>query len=59
MPALKFQMAAGYKKLNPQNGLWNDRPCEEQRYSMCQKRKEKNLNPPTTVAPPKGCPFVS
>lgn len=52
-------MAAAYKDLNPQNGLWNDRPCEEQRFSMCQRRKEKNLAPMTTTPAPKGCPFVS
>ena len=53
-------MGAGYATTNykAQNGLWNDRPCEEQRFSMCQRRKEKNLAPMTTTPAPKGCPFV-
>lgn len=55
-----FQMSKGYKdaKLQVQAGWWNDRQCEESRYSICQKNKQRMSSPETTVAPPAGCPFV-
>lgn len=54
-------MGKGYidQKLKSANGWWNDRKCDESRYSICQKKKERMISPATTVAPPKGCPFVS
>lgn len=54
-------MAAGYAavKVQAEDALWNDRPCEELRYSMCQKKKEKGEGPTPTRPPSKGCPIVS
>ena len=54
-------MGKNYKalKVKTANGWWNDLPCENDRYSICQKKKERMSSPMTTPAPPAGCPFVS